>query len=168
MEKSEFLILVKTMKAVYPAMFSERETIDIWYALLKDLDYQNAAAGLGKHLATNPYPPTVADIRKNTVPDNELNGEQAWALAFNAISNSAYNSEEEFERLPDLVKIAVGSPANLKELALMPTETVNSVEKSHFLRIYETEKKRKMELNVMPKEIRDRLQNISMKMLGGE
>lgn len=166
MEKPEFLILVKTMKAVYPAMFSEKETIDIWYSLLKDLDYQDAAAGLGKHMATSPYPPTVADIRNNAVPDVEMNGEQAWALAFQAISNSAYNSEEEFERLPDLVKKAVGSPANLREMALMPTETVNSVEKSHFLRTYEVEKKRKRELDTMPKEIRERLQSVAMQMIG--
>jgi len=165
MEKPEFLILVKTMKAVYPAMFSEKETIDIWFTLLKDLDYQDAATGLGKHLATSPYPPTVADIRNNAVPDIEMNGEQAWALVFKAIENSAYNSADEFEKLPELVQKAVGNPANLRELALMPTETVNSVEKSHFLRTYEVEKKRKRELDTMPKEIRERLQSVAMKMI---
>lgn len=167
MEKPEFLILVKTMKAVYPAMFSEKETIDIWYALLKDLDYQDAATGLGKHLATSPYPPTVADIRNNTVPDVEMNGEQAWALVFRAIENSAYNSADEFAKLPEIIQKSIGSPANLRELALMPTETVNSVEKSHFLRTYEVEKKRQKELDAMPKEIRERIQNVAMKMIGG-
>ena len=167
MEKPEFLILVKTMKAVYPAMFSEKETIDIWYALLKDLDYQDAAAGLGKHLSTSPYPPTVADIRNNTVPDVEMNGEQAWALVFRAIERASYYSEEEFAKLPELVQKAVGNPANLRELALMPTDTVNSVEKSHFLRTYEVERKRQKELAAMPKEIRERLQSVAMQMIGG-
>lgn len=166
MEKPEFLILVKTMKAVYPAMFQERETVDIWYTLLKDLDYQDAAAGLGKHLAISPYPPTVADIRNNTVPDVELNGEQAWALVFRAIERASYYSEEEFAKLPELVQKAVGNPANLRELALMPTDTVNSVEKSHFLRTYEVEKKRQKELAAMPKEIRERLQSVAMQMIG--
>ena len=167
MEKPEFLILVKTMKAVYPAMFQERETVDIWYTLLKDLDYQDAAAGLGKHLATSPYPPTVADIRNNTVPDVEMNGEQAWALVFKAIENSAYNSADEFAKLPELIQKAVRNPANLRELALMPTDTVNSVEKSHFLRTYEVERKRQKELAAMPKEIRERLHSVAMQMIGG-
>jgi hypothetical protein len=167
MEKSEFLVLVKTMKAVHPAMFQEMETVDIWYTLLKDLDYQDAAAGLGKHLATSPYPPTVADIRNNMVPDIEMNGEQAWALVFRAIENSAYNSADEFAKLPELIQKAVGNPANLRELALMPTDTVNSVEKSHFLRTYEVERKRQKELAAMPKEIRERLQSVAMKMIGG-
>lgn len=167
MEKPEFLILVKTMKAVYPAMFQERETVDIWYTLLKDLDYQDAATGLGKHLATSPYPPTVADIRNNTVPDVEMNGEQAWALVFKAIERANYYSEEEFAKLPEIIQKSIGSPANLRELALMPTDTVNSVEKSHFLRTYEVERKRQKELAAMPKEIRERLQSVAMQMIGG-
>lgn len=166
MEKPEFLILVKTMKAVYPAMFQERETVDIWYTLLKDLDYQDAAAGLGKHLSTSPYPPTVADIRNNTMPDVEMNGEQAWALVFRAIERANYYSEEEFAKLPEIIQKSIGSPANLRELALMPTDTVNSVEKSHFLRIYEVERKRQKELAAMPKEIRERLQSVAMQMIG--
>lgn len=167
MVKNEFLVLVKTMRAVHPAMFQNMDTVDVWFRLLKDIDYTDAAAALGKHLSTSPYPPTIADIRMNVQTDDGLNGEQAWALVFQAISNSGYHSEEEFEKLPALVRKAVGSPANLRELAMMPTDTVNSVEKSHFIRTYDAERKRKRELDAMPKEIRERLQSMSSKMLEG-
>ena len=167
MVKEEFLVLVKTMRAVHPAMFSSRDTVDVWFSLLKDLEYNDAAAALGKHLSTSPFPPTIADIRLNVQADDGLNAEQAWALAYKAISNSSYNSEEEFANLPPLVKKAIGSPANLRELALMPNDTVCSVEKSHFIRTYDMEKKRKRELDSMPKEIRERLEQVSAKMLEG-
>ena len=38
MSKEEFMILVKTMKAVHPAMFPEMDTINIWYKMLADLN----------------------------------------------------------------------------------------------------------------------------------
>lgn len=167
MEKSEFLVLVKTMKAVHPAMFPGNETVDIWYQMLKDLNYEDAADALGKHLSISPYPPTIADIRRNIQVDDGMNGEQAWALVFKAIENSNYHSQEEFDSLPKLVQKAVGSPANLRELALMPTDTVNSVEKSHFLRIYESEKKRKKETDAIPVAIRNRIQGSCDLLEGG-
>ena len=157
MTKEEFMILVKTMKAVHPAMFQSMDTIEIWYKMLADLNYKDAADALGKHLSTSVYPPTVANIRSGCVVDDGMNGEEAWSLVYKAICNSGYNSVEEFGKLPPIIQKSVGSPENLRELALMPTDTVNSVEKSHFLRIYETEKKRAKEVNAMPEEIRQRL-----------
>ena len=146
-------------------MFPGNDTVDVWYRLLQDLDYKDAADALGKHLSTSVYPPTIADIRYGCVADDGMNGEEAWSLVYKAICNSGYNSVEEFGKLPPIIQKSVGSPENFRELALMPTDTVNSVEKSHFLRTYEVEKKRKRELDTMPKEIRERLQSVAMKMI---
>ena len=165
MSKEEFMILVKTMKAVHPAMFPEMDTINIWYKMLADLNYKDAAAALGKHLSTSVYPPTVADIRSGCVVDDGMNGEEAWSLVYKAISNSGYYSVEEFGKLPPIIQKSVGSPENLRELALMPADTVNSVEKSHFLRTYEVEKKRKMESDAISPEIRAKIQEMQMKAL---
>lgn len=137
-------------------MFPGNDTVDVWYRLLQDLDYKDAADALGKHLSTSVYPPTIADIRMN-IQQEELNGEAAWNLVYKAVGNSIYFAEDEFNNLPDLIKKVIISPGHLREMALMPTDTVNSVEKSHFLRIYETEKKKAKEVNAMPEEIRQRL-----------
>ena len=137
-------------------MFPGNDTVDVWYRLLQDLDYKDAADALGKHLSTSVYPPTIADIRMN-IQQEELNGEAAWSLVYKAVGNSIYFAEDEFNNLPDLIKKVIINPGHLREMALMPTDTVNSVEKSHFLRIYETEKKRAKEVNAMPEEIRQRL-----------
>lgn len=55
-----------------------------------------------------------------------------------AISNSAYHSKAEFEALPELCRKAVGSPGNLEALAMSTIDTIDSVEKSHFIRTYNT------------------------------
>lgn len=170
MEKAEFLVLVKTMKAMYPNMFKDEYSVNVWFEMLKDLPYRVASNALAKHINTSEYPPTVASIRRNamdmTTPQ-EINGEQAWSLVFKAIENSNYNSREEFEKLPPLVQKSVGSPANLRELALMPTETVNSVEKSHFIRTYDAEKKREAEINNMPPSMKNLFEQKEM-MIEGE
>lgn len=92
-------------------------------------------------MCSNRFPPTIADIRAKAV---DLNGQkengalEAWALVYKAICNSAYNSEEEFAKLPVLCRKAVGRPENLKEWSLMDIATVQSVEQSHFIRSYNT------------------------------
>lgn len=169
MEKAEFLVLVRTMKSMYQNMFKDEYSVNVWFEMLKDLPYKVASNALAKHINTSEYPPTVASIRRNamdmTTPQG-MNGEQAWSLVFKAIENSNYNSREEFEKLPPLVQKSVGSPANLRELALMPTETVNSVEKSHFIRTYDAEKKRETEINNMPPSVRNLFEQKEMMIEG--
>lgn len=168
MEKAEFLVLVKTMKAMYPNMFKDEYSVNVWFEMLKDLPYKVASNALAKHINTSEYPPNVASIRRNAMDmttQQEINGEQAWSLVFKAIENSNYNSREEFEKLPPLVQKSVGSPANLRELALMPTETVNSVEKSLFLRTYEAERKKENEINNLPPSVRNLIEQTQERMI---
>ena len=44
MEREEFKILVKAMKAVYaqPTFIPDKDAFDVWYGLLQDLPYEQA------------------------------------------------------------------------------------------------------------------------------
>lgn len=141
-ERDKFKILVKGMKAVYanPLFIPDQDAFNVWYALLKDLSYEELNVAIQKHMMTSPYPPTIADIREAVAQLSTGQGDmselKAWNMVRKAISNSNYHAEEEFGRLPEAIRIAVGSPANLKEWAMMPIETVESVEQSHFIKAY--------------------------------
>ena len=65
MTKSEFKILADTIKTVYPRdnVMPNIEAAQMWYGFLKDLDYAPVVAGLQKWIATEKWPPTIADIR---------------------------------------------------------------------------------------------------------
>lgn len=172
MEVEEFKILVKTMKAVYtdPKFIPDKDAFDVWYSLLKDMDYKTASAALGRHMTTNRFPPTIADLRQANVSNNnldEMNGEQAWSIVYKAMQNSAYGYQEEFNKLPPILQKCVGSPFNLHELALMDADTVNSVEKSLFLRTYETERKRKIEIDAMPEKVKQLILSNQVKGIEG-
>ena len=54
MERDEFKILVKSMKAVYaqPTFLPDQDAFNVWYALLKDLPYELASMAVQKHMLT--------------------------------------------------------------------------------------------------------------------
>lgn len=143
MERNEFKTLAKGMKAVYaqPTFLPDQDAFNIWYELLKDLPYEQANIAIQKYMLTEKFPPTIADIRTKATeivsPEDESMSElEAWAIVHKAICNSGYYATEEFEKLPPACKKAVGSPANLKEWALMDSDQVATVEQSHFIRNY--------------------------------
>lgn len=142
MDRDEFKILVKGMKAVYPqqTFIPDQDAFNIWHSLLQDLSYEVANRAIQKYMLSYKFPPTIADIRENAtafIPhDEEMSELEAWSIVYKAICNSYYNAEAEFEKLPPVIQKAVGSPANLREWAQMDTETVLSVEQSHFIRSY--------------------------------
>lgn len=144
MTREQFAILVKAMKATYTAegFIPDADAFNVWYALLSDLDYKVASAALRKYMMTSKKIPTPADLREQAlaltssgIPDDQSEL-AAWALVRQAISNSSYHSEEEFAKLPPLIQKVIGYPANLREMAGMDMDTVNSVEQSHFMRSY--------------------------------
>ena len=164
MERDEIKILVKSMRAVYaqPTFLPDQDAFNVWYALLKDLPYELASMAVQKHMLTEKFPPTIADLRAkaNEVverPAEEMSELEAWALVRKAIGNSNYHAEEEFARLPEVCRIAVGSPANLREWAMMDSDQVATVEQSHFIRNYRAAAKRMTEDRKLPSAFRERI-----------
>ena len=164
--------LVYVMRAAYPKTYEKFTNKDFenlilaWEMVLEDYTYQQASAGLKTYLASDtkgfpPSPGQVVDcIHKIIKPQsNELTGLEAWALVRRAISNSIYNAETEFEKLPQAVQRAVGGPANLREMAALDIEQVETVEQSHFIRNYEAMVKRLAEDAKMPASVRELIKN---------
>ena len=97
----------------------------------------------------------------------ELNEMEAWSLVNKAIRNSAYNSVEEFEKLPPLVQKAVGLPSSLREWAM--TENLNKeVIMSNFQRAYKIELQREKELQKMPKAVREMIAKVNENSYSGQ
>lgn len=143
MTREEFNVIAKAMNAFYPGMkiLSDVDTMNAWYAMIGNMDYQTASEALKAHVNTSPYEPKVVDFRKyaNRQKTECLNEEEAWALVTKAIRNGAYGSEEEFAKLPDIVQKAVGSPVNLEAWSQLPSDEVHTVVSSNFMRQYRTE-----------------------------
>lgn len=121
MDENQFKVLVKSMKSVWadPKFVADEYAYKLWYALLKDLSYEECATSLQRYMQTNKFPPTPADIRMGVEEiernaDGGLSETELMSLITRATRNSTYHSEEEFAKLPEICQKAVGSPTQLR------------------------------------------------------
>jgi hypothetical protein len=142
--REEFGKIAAALKAVYtdPKFLPDTHAIDVWYGFLKDLSNAQCQAAVSKYVATRRFAPTIAEIREMAVDNTRFGIEstmsalEAWSLVRKALRNGLYGSEEEWEKLPEICQRALGSPANIREMAQLDTSQVETVEQSHFVRAY--------------------------------
>ena len=165
MTREETVKIIRIMVDSYPNYKPNNisETVDVWQMMLSDYDYNLVAMALKAYILsdTSGFAPSigqlVAKIQTLTKPQ-ELSEMEAWSLVSKAIRNSAYNSVEEFDKLPPIVQNAVGLPDQLRTWAL--DENYNEqVVSSNFMRCYRTELARHEELLKMPEDIKALIDN---------
>lgn len=161
----EFGKLADAIKTYFPRdnMLPTDTAMELWYDMLKDMDYQSAYIGLKNHVATSKFAPTISDIRNGAVisQPQELNEMEAWSLVSKAIRNSGYNSVEEFAKLPSLVQRAVGLPSQLRTWGL--DENYNEeVVSSNFIKCYRNVLARQRELQKMPQNVRQLIEKANV------
>ena len=161
MTREETVKIIRIMVDSYPNYKPNdiSETVDVWNMMLSDYDYNLVAMALKAYILsdTSGFAPSigqlVAKIQTISQPQ-ELDGMAAWGLVSKALRNGTYGAVEEFNKLPPLVKQAVGMPDNLKNWATSDYQTIETVIQSNFLRTYETVIKRANEINRMPNDIK--------------
>lgn len=146
MTQEEFSLTAAAMKAVFtdPKFLPDKHAIGVWYGFLKDLTNAQCQAAVSEYISTHKFPPTIAEIRelafKRTQPvaESSVSSLEAWARVRKAVRNGTYGAEQEFERLPEAIQAALGTPANIREMAAMDSEKLETVEKGRFIRAYES------------------------------
>ena len=157
MNVDEFVKLADAIKTYFPRdnILPTNESMELWFDMLQDLDYQQASVGLKIYIATNKFPPAISDIRAYAMRVKELqelNEMEAWSLVKKAIRNGGYNSVEEYEKLPPLVQKAVGLPSQLREWALDENYS-EAVVMSSFQKAYRFELQKKQEIQKLPQQL---------------
>lgn len=145
MTREEWLGVAKLLNEAYEfngkAMFESPEKVQFWFSCLQDLDYKVVCVAVKKLAMTSPSRPTIADIRNAcgeiASPEPQMSEAMAWDLVRNALRDSSYHAEEQFEKLPQIVKRAVVSPDRLREWCMLSSDTVTSVVRAEFRRSYE-------------------------------
>lgn len=86
--------------------------------------------------------------------DFESFGQSGYKDTSDGLEDGTYGAVEEFNKLPPLVKQAVGMPDNLRNWAMSDYQAIETVIQSNFLKNYRTVVNRSKELNCMPPEIK--------------
>lgn len=161
MTREETVKIIRIMCDCYPNYKPNNlsETVDVWNMMLENYSYEQVSVALKAYISsdTSRFAPSIGQLigKIQTISQpQELDGMAAWGLVSKALRNGTYGAVEEFNKLPPLVKQAVGMPDNLKNWATSDYQTIETVIQSNFLRTYETVVKRANEINRMPDNIK--------------
>lgn len=144
MTREEFKIIADALKTYYPRenFLPNPHALELWFQHLEDLDYRATEAALQKWVATNKWPPTIADIRESVtdvagsrLPDWGSEWEKAHKLAG---SLGFYRKEEALAQLNEAGRRAVNC-IGWKSMCHDEDQTAN---RANFRMIYEAEAKR--------------------------
>ena len=162
MTRDETIELLMMVQAAFPNYKPQDKTVAVntWFLMLSDYPYQQVQMALKAYIATDTsgFAPSIGQIIDKMQMINshaEQNEMEAWSLVSKALRNGNYKSKEEFEKLPDLVKEAVGSPENIHNWAQSDIKSIESVIQSNFIKSYRLVVNRQKEIQKLPKEIKD-------------
>lgn len=139
MTRDEAIKTQMIIQAAFPNYKPPDKTVavNLWALMFENEPYEVVEKAIYDYInQCNAFAPSIGQIKQIIYTDkNALSEGEAWALVLKAMQRSGYYADEEFEKLPETIQKAVGSPSALKEIAL--DENANmSVESSNFCRRY--------------------------------
>lgn len=168
MTGKEVAILIYTVKANYPKFYGNMDKNEfdslasVWLSCLGDYEFNIAQAGLKLYFTTEKsgFPPTVGQVidcihKITDREDDTITELDAWGMVYKAICNSNYNAEQEYDKLPNVVKKSIGNYSQLKQWAMLDTNEVQTVIQSNFMRSYRQAKSDDKDYRRMSSDIRD-------------
>lgn len=170
MTKTEFAKMADAMKTYYPSanILPNKEAMQLWYEELKDMPYEVAAISLRKHVSTNKFPPTIAEIRSGAM--EAIEEPQDWARGWDQFRRAVrkygyYRPEEAFASMDELTGDIV---RRLGWTELCMSENMMQ-DRANFRMIYEQEQKRRKEKAVLPPNLQKQIEVLreKTKSIGG-
>lgn len=165
MTREDTIKILSVLRGAYPAFYRDitkqeaESTIALWESMF-DEPYELVAAAVKAFISMDNkgYPPAIGQIKEKirliTEPPQMTEGE-AWLLVLKALRNSAYNSAEEYAKLPENVQRLVGSHNQLREWSMMDSESLQTVVGSNFQRSYRARAKSDAEYDRLPSAVKE-------------
>lgn len=175
MTRQETGIIMDILATAYPRFYAGPDAPDpekavaLWAEMFAEDDVAVVAAAVKALIATDDkgFPPHIgavkAKVRQITQPSG-MTPQEAWNLVAKAIRNSAYESREEYDKLPREVQRLVGSPNQLRDWALMDSDTVHSVVASNFQRSFSIRQKADNDFKALPRDVQAMIGSVAERM----
>ena len=172
MNKLETLQMLAVLQTAYPQFYSRKteaelnDAVNLYMIMFEDEPGDLVAMAVKALIKTreSTFPPGIGEINAKIMQitqPKELTEMEAWSLVRQAISNGIYGAQKEFDALPPIVQSVVGSPNQLREWAMMDSDTVQSVVASNFQRSYKVRSKNEREYLALPSSVRQYMDAIA-------
>ena len=164
--------LMAVLETAYPMFYAKKtqqereDAIRLWAEMFADEPGEVVAVAVKALIKSrvSTFPPGIGEITEKIqqiMQPDQMTELEAWGLVLKAVSNSNYNSGEEFKKLPAVVQRLVGSPTQLREWAAMDSETLNSVVASNFQRSYKVRAKNEQDYLALPSSVKTFMASIA-------
>ena len=170
MDRKEFSAFAMALKTFYPRdqLLPNEQAMQLWYAQLRDIPDDVAQLALHKWVATNKWPPTIAEIREtaaNITHGDSLTWGEAWERALTAVRRfGSYNKAAALDSLDPLTRRCV---ENIGYMELCLSENI-MVERAHFQRIFDVYSKRENTRQQIPVALQSAISALQIKGVDGE
>lgn len=145
MTRKETGAVMDVLRVAYPQFYRGTQgreaalAVELWAELFAQEDLKTVLAAVKRLIAldTRGFPPAIGAVKEQIwrlQHPQELDAAGAWALVAKAVNSSNY--EASFAALPDEVRRAVGSPAQLAQWGRMEESAFQSVAASNFQKNY--------------------------------
>ena len=164
--------LMAILETAYPMFYAKKtqqereDAIRLWAEMFADEPGEVVAVAVKALIKSrvSTFPPGIGEITEKIqqiMQPDQMTELEAWGLVLKAVSNSNYNSGEEFNKLPAVVQRLVGTPSQLREWAAMDSETLNSVVASNFQRSYKVRAKNERDYLALPSSVKTFMASIA-------
>lgn len=146
MNLSDTAKILYVMKATYPRYYSSlsptetAQMAEAWHMMLSEYDYNAVAASLKAYALgdSSGFPPTPGQLVENIAKVRAEHDDAiaAWQKVRKALRNGNYGAEEEYAKLPPMIQKALGGAATIRAWSNVPSETLESVQMSQFIKAY--------------------------------
>ena len=149
MDKAEAGKLLLEIDAAYPKYLDKvtpakmQAMANMWALVLENFSLQEAERGLESYVATDttgfaPSPGQIIARIRAFNHEASMSAEEAWRVVEMAVQHALRDAQETYDAFPDAIKMAIGSPGALRDMAMLDTQQLETVEHSQFIRAYNT------------------------------
>lgn len=170
MDREEVKQILTIINVAYPNFYKDSDkkaAVNLWCMMFEEDSLQSVQLAVKTHIATNKFPPKIADIRESlvNVSRSVLSSDEAWGMVKKAISRyGMYRETEAIESLSDELGTFV-KRFGYKDLCL--SENIMA-DRAHFIKLWESNRKNEKYNAMIPlgitqeiDEKREQLTNIS-------
>lgn len=168
MNKEQFATIAAVLHRAYGRanIMPDEGAIDLWYHMLKDIDYLVCRNAVTQIISQNKFAPAIAEIREKcaAITTEKLpEWDEAWGMVLKAIRKYGYPREQEaLESLPEAVCRIV---KRMGYQNICQSENIG-VERANFRMAYENESKYQSQSNMLPSAVRRERQLLADKFVG--
>ena len=161
MTKTEASKLLKMLINAYPTFPATEETQELYIRMLADIPAAAGFAATLQLLAQSKFFPTIAELREaalDTIPDNRLpTALEAWGEVVDYLDANRYCVVPEPPQWSHPLVGQAAQAIGLKSLFRLEGQEHLALERTHFLKLYETKCQRERQARLALPELRDLL-----------